>query len=469
MLDKALVNRLGLGKPCAVHSGTLATPGEGASLEVKSPIDGSMLASFQQCTPTQLDAVLRGAQEAFLDWQLTPAPTRGLFVREFATVLREHKTDLARLVSIECGKILQEGLGEVQEMIDVCDYAVGLSRQLYGKTMPSERPEHRLAEQWHPLGPIGVISAFNFPVAVWSWNAAIAWVCGDPVVWKPSEKTPLCALACHHLALLAASRVPDVPSQVSNVVVGSKELGQALAASPILPLISATGSIPMGRSVAQTVAQRLGRSLLELGGNNAVVVAPSADLELALRAIVFAAAGTAGQRCTSLRRLIVHRDVRATLVNRLLKAFASLPVGDPLKEGTLVGREVAPDRDPQGVGRQPGGACWRRGDHGAVGHATDDGRGPGTGSYRHRRRASHSRSAGERGVRSASPSRIRCVPQPASRPGEAGNICSARARAHLRPVRAGNRTEQCGPSGAKLGNLYDECTRGRAVLVSDWV
>ena len=292
MLDKALVNRLGLGKPCAVHSGTLATPGEGASLEVKSPIDGSMLASFQQCTPTQLDAVLRGAQEAFLDWQLTPAPTRGLFVREFATVLREHKTDLARLVSIECGKILQEGLGEVQEMIDVCDYAVGLSRQLYGKTMPSERPEHRLAEQWHPLGPIGVISAFNFPVAVWSWNAAIAWVCGDPVVWKPSEKTPLCALACHHLALLAASRVPDVPSQVSNVVVGSKELGQALAASPILPLISATGSIPMGRSVAQTVAQRLGRSLLELGGNNAVVVAPSADLELALRAIVFAAAGS---------------------------------------------------------------------------------------------------------------------------------------------------------------------------------
>lgn len=337
MLDKTVVTRLGLNDPRSVHCGGLAAPGDGPLLEVHTPIDGSVLATFKQCSPAQLEPVLAAAQAAFRDWRATPAPVRGLFVREFASVLREHKAELAHLVSVECGKILQEGLGEVQEMIDVCDFAVGLSRQLYGKTMPSERPEHRLSEQWHPLGPVGVISAFNFPVAVWSWNAAIAWVCGDPVVWKPSEKTPLCALACHHLALLAAARVPGVPQEVSSVVVGGRELGQALAASERLPLISATGSIGMGRAVAQTVAQRLGRSLLELGGNNAIVVTPSADLELALRAIVFAAAGTAGQRCTSLRRLIVHRDVHENLVQRLVNAFASLPVGNPLEQSTLVG------------------------------------------------------------------------------------------------------------------------------------
>jgi aldehyde dehydrogenase (NAD+) len=266
-----------------------------------------------------------------------PAPVRGEFVRQFGERLRRHKSDLATVVSAEAGKITQEALGEVQEMIDVCDFATGLSRQLYGRTMASERPGHRLSESWHPLGPVGVITAFNFPVAVWAWNAAIAWVCGDPVVWKPSEKTPLCALACQALVQQTLAGIGGVPAAISSVVVGGRDVGQAIAASPRLPLVSATGSVPMGRAVAATVAGRLGRSLLELGGNNGMIVTPSADLDLAVRSIVFAAVGTCGQRCTTLRRLIIHESIADDLRRRLLDVYARLPIGDPTAEGTLVG------------------------------------------------------------------------------------------------------------------------------------
>jgi aldehyde dehydrogenase (NAD+) len=251
--------------------------------------------------------------------------------------LRQQKDLLAELVTLETGKIVAEARGEVQEMIDICDFAVGLSRQLYGLTIASERPQHRLAEQWHPLGPVGIITAFNFPVAVWAWNAMLALVCGDTIVWKPSEKTPLCAMACHQLAVDVLGEMSDVPGDVLNLVVGWADVGQALAAHSSVPLVSATGSVPMGRAVAQTVAGRLGRSLLELGGNNAAIVAPSADLELALRGIVFAAAGTCGQRCTTLRRLIAHRSIADALLKRLQATYRSLPIGDPRSSGTLVG------------------------------------------------------------------------------------------------------------------------------------
>jgi aldehyde dehydrogenase (NAD+) len=258
-------------------------------------------------------------------------------VRRIGQSLRANKEALAEIVTLEVGKIRQEALGEVQEMIDICDFAVGLSRQLHGFTIASERAQHRLMEQWHPLGPVGIISAFNFPVAVWSWNAMLAIVCGNPVIWKPSEKAPLCALACHAIAMEARKGMDDIPLEVSAVVLGGKDTGQALVDDERLPLISATGSIPMGRAVAQRVAARLGRSLLELGGNNGVIVMPSADLDLVLRGAVFSAAGTTGQRCTSLRRFIVHKDIEETCVNRLSKAFAKLPVGDPRDPATLVG------------------------------------------------------------------------------------------------------------------------------------
>jgi aldehyde dehydrogenase (NAD+) len=251
--------------------------------------------------------------------------------------VRARKAELAALITLEVGKISQEALGEVQEWIDICDFAVGLSRQLHGLTIASERPDHRMMEQWHPLGPVGVITAFNFPVAVWAWNAMLALVCGDPVVWKPSEKAPLCALATHRLCQEVIAGFPEAPAGLIAVVVGERSAGEALCDDSRLPLISATGSVPMGRAVGQRVAARLGRSLLELGGNNALVVAPSADLELALRGIVFAAVGTCGQRCTSLRRLIVHESRRAVVVNRLCELYARLPIGDPALPGTLVG------------------------------------------------------------------------------------------------------------------------------------
>jgi len=335
----AILKRLGVGQPlAAIVIGGKSRDGSGESLSVHSPIDGQLLSEFTAARSGDVSSVIAASVEAFSVWQTVPAPQRGEFVRRLGDALRGHKNDLAQLVTIECGKILPESLGEVQEMIDICDFAVGLSRQLYGLSIASERAEHRLAEQWHPLGPVGVITAFNFPVAVWAWNTALALVCGDTVIWKPSEKTPLCALACQAIAARVQADMPEVPAGVLSVIVGDgPEVGQAIAADTRLPLISATGSVPMGRSVAQTVAARLGRSLLELGGNNGMIVAPSADLELAVRAIVFSAAGTCGQRCTTLRRLVVHHSVADELLALLNKVYATLPVGNPLAEGVLVG------------------------------------------------------------------------------------------------------------------------------------
>ncbi len=331
------LKRLGVDEVHGVWVGPESRPGTGDVHEGQSPIDGSVLGSIRWAAPSEIDAVADASRGAFEAWRQVPAPRRGELVRRFGEVLRHHRDDLAALVTLEVGKIRSEAIGEVQEMIDVCDFAVGLSRQLYGNTMTSERAAHRLAEQWHPLGPVGVITAFNFPVAVWAWNAAIALVCGDPLVWKPSENTPLCALGCHRLLMRAAETMDDVPGAVSSVVIGGADLGQALAGEARFPLISATGSVRMGRAVGQTVAARLGRSLLELGGNNGAVITPSADLALALRALVFAAAGTAGQRCTSLRRLIVHRDRYDEVVRAVRAVYARLRVGDPSDPDTLVG------------------------------------------------------------------------------------------------------------------------------------
>jgi aldehyde dehydrogenase (NAD+) len=310
-------------------------PTEG-DMVARSPITGRELARLRSHTPGEVADTVGAAQDAFREWRTVPAPVRGALVRELAELLREHKDDLGALVSIEAGKIRSEGLGEVQEMIDICDLAVGLSRQLYGLTIASERPGHRMMEQWHPLGVVGVISAFNFPVAVWSWNAALAFVCGDPVVWKPSEKTLLTALACQALATEAARRV-GAPAAISAVVLGGAAVGEALVDDPRVALVSATGSTGMGRAVGPRVAGRFGRLLLELGGNNAAIVTPSADLDLTVRGIVFSAAGTAGQRCTSLRRVIAHSSIVDELGTRLAAAFSSLPIGSPLESGTLVG------------------------------------------------------------------------------------------------------------------------------------
>ena len=310
----------------------------GNAIPVRSPIDGSTHATVRTASHDDVRSAIDGAADAFLKWRLVPAPARGEFVRRIGNKLRDRKNDLAALVSWEAGKIVQESLGEVQEMIDICDFAVGLSRQLYGLTIASERPGHRMMEQWHPLGVVGVISAFNFPVAVWAWNAMLALVCGDPVIWKPSEKTPLTALACHKIAMEAVAEMPDVPPEIMSVLIGdAKDVGEPLAADERVPLISATGSTRMGKAVSQTVSARLGRSLLELGGNNALILTPSADLDLAVRAIVFAAAGTAGQRCTTLRRLIAHKSVRAEIVRRLKAVYPKLKIGDPREEGVLVG------------------------------------------------------------------------------------------------------------------------------------
>ena len=309
----------------------------GGTLASHSPIDGSRIGAVTQAGASDVAAACERAQSAFLAWRKVPAPRRGELVRLLGEELRAAKEPLARLVTIEAGKIVSEGLGEVQEMIDICDYAVGLSRQLYGLTIASERPEHRMIEQWHPLGPVAVISAFNFPVAVWAWNAALALVCGDPVIWKPSEKTPLAAAATMAIAARAVARFGDAPDGLLQLLQGGRETGAALADDPQVALVSATGSTHMGRELGPKVAARFGRSLLELGGNNAMIVAPSADLALAERAILFSAAGTAGQRCTSLRRLIVHDSIADGLVVRLRALIAKIPVGDPRDPATLVG------------------------------------------------------------------------------------------------------------------------------------
>src|SRR5215469_11929412 len=304
---------------------------------VRSPIDGQEIGRIRFDDTKSIDAKITASVEAFQHWRAVPAPRRGELVRLLGEELRTHKDALGRLVTLEAGKILQEGLGEVQEMIDICDFAVGLSRQLYGLTIASERPGHRMMEQWHPAGPVAVISAFNFPVAVWSWNAALAFVCGDSVIWKPSEKSPLTALATQALFERAAKRFGDAPHALSQVLLGAREAGEALARDRRVPVVSATGSTAMGRALAPVVASRFGRSILELGGNNAMIVCPSAKPDLALRAIVFAAVGTAGQRCTTLRRLFVHESIYDRLLDSLKSAHARLAIGDPLAGGTLVG------------------------------------------------------------------------------------------------------------------------------------
>lgn len=302
-----------------------------------SPIDGSVLGSVKQHNDNDLNTIIQQSQQAFKQWRQVPAPKRGELIRIYGNLLREHKEALGTLVTLECGKIKQEGLGEVQEMIDICDFAVGLSRQLYGLTIASERPAHKMTETWHPLGPVGIISAFNFPVAVWAWNSALAIVCGNPVIWKPSEKTPLTALACQHLFDIAVKKFGDAPDNLSQVIYGDSHIGNLLVEDARVPVISATGSCAMGKIVGPKVAARFGKSILELGGNNAIVVCPSADLDMATRAIVFGAVGTAGQRCTTTRRLLVHDSIADDLKQRVQQAYQSIAVGNPLNESNLVG------------------------------------------------------------------------------------------------------------------------------------
>lgn len=336
-MNQTLFSRLGLNE---INSGAgygqwIDQPG-GNEVASLNPANGQPLARVRMASCSDYDQIAGRAQQAFSSWRMTPAPQRGEIVRQLGNSLREAKDDLGMLVTLESGKIRSEGLGEVQEMIDICDFAVGLSRQLYGLTMASERPGHRMFEQWHPLGPIGVITAFNFPVAVWAWNAALAAVCGDCIIWKPSTETPLTAIAVQKICdrVMAAHGL----SGVFSLCVGDADpIGEAMTDDRRLPLISATGSSAMGRKVAIAVGSRLGRSLLELGGNNAVILAPSANLDLALRAVAFAAVGTAGQRCTTLRRLIVHESIAEPFLARLVKAYGSVKIGDPGEEGVLMG------------------------------------------------------------------------------------------------------------------------------------
>ena len=311
--------------------------GSGARLDVRTPIDGSRLGSVREVTEAEYDAIADRAAAAFPSWRDLPAPRRGEVIRELADALREHKAELGCLVTLETGKIRSEGEGEVQEMIDVCDFAVGLSRQLYGLTMASERPDHHMREQWHPLGVVGVISAFNFPVAVWSWNAALAAVCGNATLWKPSEATPLTAVAVTRIAERVC-RAQNVDPAIFSLAVGrGATVGERMLADRRIPLVSATGSCAVGRRAAQVVGGRLGKTILELGGNNAIIVTPSADLEMARRAILFSSVGTAGQRCTSTRRVIVHRSIEERLTRSLAEAYAGIGIGDPLDPGTLMG------------------------------------------------------------------------------------------------------------------------------------
>ncbi|MEX8193654.1 L-piperidine-6-carboxylate dehydrogenase [Comamonas guangdongensis] len=314
----------------------------GTDLSVRSPIDGAELARLAALPAAAMPAVIDAATRAFKQWRLVPAPVRGELVRLWGEELRRAKADIGQVISREVGKIVQEGLGEVQEAVDICEFALGLSRQLHGKTIVSERPGHRIMEQYHPLGPVAVITAFNFPGAVFAWNAALALVCGNPVIFKPSEKAPLSGLATFKaleraIAQFTARFGEHAPEGLAQIVLGGSDVAEALVDSPQIALVSATGSTRMGRAVGPKVASRFGKRILELGGNNAMLVTPAADLDLAVRAIVFSAVGTAGQRCTSLRRLIVHRDVKQALLDKLLKAYASLRIGDPLQPATLVG------------------------------------------------------------------------------------------------------------------------------------
>jgi len=310
--------------------------------EIYSPIDGAHLAQVTMATEADYETCIAKAQAAFEIWKKMPAPKRGEIVRQYGEKLRHYKHELGELVTLEMGKILQEGLGEVQEMIDICDFAVGLSRQLYGLTMASERPDHRMFEQWHPLGICGIISAFNFPVAVWAWNSMLAAVCGDVSIWKPSEKTPLTAIACHNI-MQEVLKENNLPEGIFSIIIGDSLIGKLMADDTRVPLVSATGSTRMGKLVGTAVGARLGKSILELGGNNAIIIAPSADLKMAIAATIFGSVGTAGQRCTTTRRLIVHEEVYEQVKNELLRLYPRLPIGNPLVEGNLVGPLIDKD------------------------------------------------------------------------------------------------------------------------------
>jgi aldehyde dehydrogenase (NAD+) len=343
MIELHQCARLLTGEKDMRHQDVLAACGlseaelTGGTQSVRTPIDGAEVAQLKTHGAAEVEGMIARGAEAFQQWRKVPAPRRGELVRLIGEELRAEKDNLGRLVTLECGKIYQEGLGEVQEMIDICDFAVGLSRQLYGLTIASERPGHAMRETWHPMGVCGIITAFNFPVAPWCWNAALALVCGNPIIWKPSEKTPLTALATQKICERAMARFGDAPDGLIQTIVGEREAGELLAKSRSVAIVSATGSTRMGHAVSTALAERFGRCILELGGNNAMIVAPSADLEMALRAIVFSAVGTAGQRCTTLRRLIVHESIYDALIPRLKDAYADLPIGDPLAQGTLVG------------------------------------------------------------------------------------------------------------------------------------
>jgi aldehyde dehydrogenase (NAD+) len=305
--------------------------GKGEQLSSYSPVDGQLIGSVNTADKDNYEVVIKKAEQAFVEWRQWPAPKRGEIVRQLGEALRKYKEPLGKLVSYEMGKSLQEGYGEVQEMIDICDFAVGLSRQLHGLTMHSERPSHRMYEQWHPMGIVGIISAFNFPVAVWSWNTMLAWICGDVCVWKPSEKTPLCGVACQHIVAEVFAR-NNVPEGVSGLVIGGREVGEWMSNDTRIPLVSATGSTRMGKAVGTAVASRLGRALLELGGNNAIIISKDADLDIAITGALFGAVGTAGQRCTTTRRLIIHEDVYDKIKEKLVNAYKQLRIGDPLNE-----------------------------------------------------------------------------------------------------------------------------------------
>lgn len=325
-----------------VSTGSRWIKGSAGKLESFSPVDGKLIGSINMGGKDNYEEIVAVAQKAFIEWRAWPAPRRGEIVRQAGEALRKHKNALGRLVSYEMGKSLQEGYGEVQEMIDICDFAVGLSRQLHGLTMHSERPGHRMYEQWHPLGITGIISAFNFPVAVWSWNAMLAWVCGNVCIWKPSEKTPLCAVACQYIIAEVFAK-NDVPEGVSNLIIGARDAGEWLAEDERIPLVSATGSTRMGKAVGATVGARLGRSLLELGGNNAIIISKDADLGISILGALFGAVGTAGQRCTTTRRLIIHEDIYEEVKKKLVSAYAQLSIGDPLNEKNHVGPLIDKD------------------------------------------------------------------------------------------------------------------------------
>ncbi len=335
-MNKDFLQALGLQNKNAGTSTGLQSTDSGNYIDSYSPVDGALIGSVSQTTPEEYEHVIKTAQEAFHIWRMVPAPKRGEIVRQYGNELRKHKDALGRLVSYEMGKSLQEGWGEVQEMIDICDFAVGLSRQLYGLTIQSERPRHRMFEQWHPLGVVGIISAFNFPVAVWSWNAMIAMVCGDVCIWKPSEKVPLCSVACQHI-LQKVLKDNNLPEGISCIVNGDYRVGELMTKDTRVPLISATGSIRMGKIVGTEIAKRLGRSILELGGNNAIIITPTANMDVVLTGALFGAVGTAGQRCTSTRRLIIHESIYDEVKNKLTKAYSQLRIGNPLDEKIHVG------------------------------------------------------------------------------------------------------------------------------------